>query len=198
MGDLLVAESRLYRNYGDYSLYRKFVKDPVKQQGPYIVLISAETHAWFHVDNSLESYLGYSLDELENDWIVAYHPDSYEETDEQLTEILCAMHSGEVDYRDIDVRYQAKAGYSIWAQLTYSLVKDWKGVPEYFMMVIRDKTLVRWTELLYAELEALVLFAEQAGIYSEDIWALEGLLRHYDGESIDGYVMQKVRALVAS
>ncbi len=198
MGDILVGESHFYRNYADYSLYRKFVPDPTIQQGPYIVLISADTHAWYHVDDSLEAYLGYTLDELENDWIVAYHPDTYEETDENLTAIMRALHMGEADFQDVDVRYQTKVGYSVWAQLTFSLVKDWKGTPEYFLTVIRDKTLIMWAHLLYGELESLIRLAERAGVYNESVWALEGLLRHYDGESVDGKVMQKIKALLAS
>ena len=198
IGDLLVKESSFFRQYADYSLYRKFVPDPQAVQGPYIVLISADSHAWHHVDDSLEHYLGYSLAELENDWVVAYHPDSYEETDEKLTTILRELHMGECNYREVDVHYQTKIGYSVWAQLTFSLVKDWKGTPEYFMTVIRDITLIKWTEQLYAALTSVINLVEEAGVYDASIIALDGLLRHYDGEPVDRQVMSSIQAMLAA
>lgn len=196
IGDLLVSESRFYRSYADYSLFRKCVPELHAHQGPYIVLISADSHAFHHVDDSLSAYLGYSLSELENDWIVAYHPDSYEETDEKLTTILRDMHSGECNYQEVDVHYQAKAGYSIWSQLTFSLVKDWKGTPEYYMTVIRDITLLKWTQKLYGELESLIGLVEMAGVYDESIPLVDGLLRHYDGEAVDQNMMRTIKAMI--
>ncbi len=198
IGDFLVRESCFYRNYADYSLYRKFVPDPQTQQGPYIVLISADTHAWHHVDDSLESYLGYSLKELENDWVVAYHPETYEETDEKLTSILKDLHTGACNYTEVDVRYQTKIGYSVWSQLTFSLVKDWKGNPEYFMTVIRDITLIKWTQYLYSELETLINLVEMTGLYDDSVRAIAGLLRHYDGEDIDRQMMMEIQALLGT
>ena len=196
IGDFLVSESQFFRKYADYSLHRKFVPDPYKNQGPYIVLISADTHAWHHVDDSLEDYLGYTLQELENDWITAYHPDSYEETDENLTSIMRKMHMGECNYAEVDVHYQAKIGYSVWSQLTFSVVNDWKGTPEYFMTVIRDITLAKWAEQLYTELEGLINLVEMAGLYDASVTALDGLLRHYDGEQVDHQVMNSIKALL--
>lgn len=196
IGDFLISESRFYRKYADYSLYRKFVPDPYAHQGPFIVLISADTHAWHHVDDSLEQYLGYTLQELENDWVTAYHPDSYEATDEKLTSIMRKMHMGTCNYAEVNVHYQTKIGYSVWSQLTCSLVKDWKGAPEYFMTVMRDTTLLKWTEQLYAELEMLIELVEMAGLYDASITALDGLLRHYDGEQVDHKLMTSIKALL--
>ncbi len=197
IGDLLVNESRFFRYYADYSLYRKFVPEPQKQQGPFILLISADSHAWYHVDDSLSGYLGYSLEELENDWVIAYHPHSYEQTDEKLTRIMRQLHTGQRNYAEVDVHYQARIGYSIWSQLTFSVVKDWKGTPEYFMTVIRDRTLVKWMEKLYGELESLIELVNMAGVYDESIIAVDGLLRHYDGEDVGHNLMSSIKNIIS-
>lgn len=197
IGDFIVQQSRFSRLWADYALFRRHVPEPDRLKGPYVVVIDAETLRWHQVDPALEAYLGYSLDELENDWVVAYHPDSCEATDEAMTRVLREFHRGECKYAELDVRYQTRPGYSVWAQATLSLVRDWKGNPEFFLMVIRDVSMRRWAEAFYRELGRIRDLMESSGFYSESLQSIDGLLRHYDGEEVDRRVMTRVHAMVS-
>ena len=197
MGDLIVEETHLSQLRADYHLFREHVPEPERLKGPYVIIIKAETLQWHDADVNLEQYLGYSLSELENDWVIAYHPESCEETDEEMTGILRDFHQGKRNYAEIDVRYQTKPGYSVWAQVTFSLVRDWKGNPEYYMMVIRDVSMVRWVQLFYEQLLHIKELMEASGFYSESLQTIDGLLRHYDGEVVDRQVMTQIHALVS-
>ena len=196
IGDLLVSEDRFLRNCGDYRLYRESKSPAADAKGPFIFIIAADTFSWHHVDKRLEGYLGYRLDELENDWVIAYHPDSYEETDEQFTDIIRSMYHGDQNYAELDIRYQTKSGHSVWAHQTMSLIRNWDGDPEYFLTVIRDTSMQQWTQLLYREL-ALLKELMEACCFQHQSWEwISGLLKHYDGESIEDALLHEISSIL--
>ena len=195
-GDLLVQEDRFLRNCADYNLYRNIAPVLPEEQGPYIFIIAADTFSWHHVDKRLEAYLGYRLHELENDWVIAYHPDSCEATDEDMTHIMRSLYNGVCNYAELDIRYQTKPGYSVWAHQTMSLVRDWEGNPEFFLTVIRDISMQRWAQLLYSEMLALKNLMDESYFHHRTASWIDGLLRHYEGKPIDGKVMHQLRVLV--
>ena len=197
LGDFIVLETHLEQLQADYKLFRKYVPEPEELKGPHVVIINADTLRWHHADPSLKRYLGYSLQDLENDWVIAFHPDSCEETDEQLTGVLRDFHNGDCQYAELNMRYQTRPGYSVWAQTTLSLVRDWKGNPEYFMMVMRDVSMTSWTRQFYQVLVRLKGLMESSGFYSDSLRSIDGLLRHYDGENVDRYEMARVHAMVS-
>lgn len=196
IGDLLVQEDQFLLNSGEYNFFCENASDPWSSSGPYIFIIAAETFSWHHVDERLESYLGYPIDELENDWIVAYHPDSCEETDAEVTRIMKSLYNGESNYAELDIRYQTKPGYSVWAHQTMSLVRDWNGNPEYFLTVVRDTSMQRWAQLFYNELLILNELVHATGFDHETAQWIDGLIRHYNGEPVEGHVMRQIHVLM--
>ena len=196
VGDLLVQEEQFLLNSAEYNFFCENAADPWSNSGPYIFIIAAETFSWHHVDERLESYLGYPLEELENDWIIAYHPESCEETDAEVTRIMKELYSGESNYAELDIRYQTKPGYSVWAHQTMSLVRDWNGNPEYFLTVVRDTSMQRWAQLFYNELLILDELVHATNFDDEMAQWIDGLIRHYNGEPVEGRVMQQIHVLM--
>lgn len=197
IGDILVQESRFLQKIADYKLYRRHAAKEQNAKDPFVVIISANTHRWRHADEGLESYLGYSLAELEADWIEVYHPEDCEAIDEEITDVFRDLHQGIRNYAEVSVRYQTRIGYSVWAQLTFSLVKDWQGSPEYFMVAIRDISMVKWTELFYNELAALKTLIEICEEEDESLACINGLMRHYDGKDVERGVIERIQGLLA-
>jgi hypothetical protein len=133
---------------------------------------------------------------MEADWVVAYHPEACEAIDEAVTEVLRDLHKGDRNFAELEVRYQTKPGYSVWAKLTFSLVRDWRGTPEYFMIVLRDISMVKWAELFYDELGTLKELIELSVFDDESLQGIDGLMRHYDGEEVEGWVQDRIHQLV--
>ena len=119
-----------------------------------------------------------------------------EETDEEVTRILKALYNGESNYAEVDVRYQTKPGYSVWAHQTISLVRDWNGNPEYFLTVVRDTSLQKWTQLFYNEMRILETLMDVCGYDAEIADWISGLIRHYNGEQVDRRVMRQLNNLM--
>lgn len=197
IGDILVQESRFIQKIADYKLYQQHATASAAIANPFVVVISADTHRWHQADERLETYLGYSLSELEADWIVAYHPEDCEAIDEEVTKVFRDLHEGTRSYAEAEVRYQTRVGYSVWAQLTFSLVRDWEGRPEYFMVVIRDISMVKWTELFYNELAALKALVEICEEGHESLACINGLMQHYDGKFVEHGVIERIQGLLA-
>ena len=196
-GDMLVREACFSHRVTDFRMFRKYQPANEDQQQSFIVQIAADSHGWTRVDPGLEAYLGYSLGEMENDWVITYHPETCEETDEHLTAIMRDLHSCRVPHHQLDVRYQTKIGYSVWAQLTFSLVRDRNGAPEYFMQVIQDISLIKWAELFYSELIRLRDLMDATRYAGLSYRWVDGLIRHYEGEAIEREVMEKLEGLVS-
>ncbi len=196
VGDLLVQEDRFIRTCADYKLFSGHAKHTKGKFGPFVFIISAESHIWHHVDHGLEAYLGYTREELENDWVIAYHPDSCQEAEERFNNVLRALHRGDRNYAELEVRYQTKPGYSVWAKQTMSLIRDWRGEPENFLIVLRDISMRKWTQQLYQELSQLKGLMDECGFCDRSADWIDGLLKHYNGEPVDGHVMHQIRVLV--
>ena len=196
MGDLLVQEEQFVLNSAEYTFFCESATDPCNNAGPYIFIIAAETFSWHHVDERLEAYLGYDIHELETDWVIAYHPESCEETDEEMTNIMRSLYTGESNYAEMDIRYQTKPGYSVWAHQTMSLVRDWNGNPEYFLTVVRDTSMQKWAQLFYNELRILQELMYACNFEHETARWIDGLIKHYNGEQVDGQVLNQIQAIM--
>ncbi len=197
IGDLLLAEARFFRNCTDYSFFRRnAVESPAC--GPMLAIICAQTHQWLRADPALEAYLGYTREEMEADWVVTLHPETYQETDRRITQIYRDLHSGKMPYCRAEVRYQTRDGYSVWAQVTQSLVRDRYGRPDRYVLALEDVSLARWTELFYGELVGLRRIMEMSGYQGALRARVEGLMRHYDGEAVEPSVLGELAGLLTT
>ena len=100
-----------------------------------------------------------------------------EETDEEMTKIMRSLYTGESNYAEMDIRYQTKPGYSVWAHQTMSLVRDWNGNPEYFLAVVRDTSMQKWAQLFYNELLILQELMYACGFQHETARWIDGLIK---------------------
>jgi PAS domain S-box-containing protein len=95
------------------------------------------------VNRQMCEIFGYSQKELENMTVndIA-HP---EDTNISPTFIQRAK-SGEVDHASFEKRYLHRQGRIVWGQVSSSLVRDAKGVPQYFISHVQDITERRQAE----------------------------------------------------
>ncbi len=197
IGDLLLAEARFFRDCTDYSFFRRHSAE-TPARGPMLAIICAQTHQWLRVDAALEAYLGYSREEMEADWVVTLHPETFRETDRRLTQIYRDLHSGKVPYGRAEVRYQTRDGYSVWARVTHSLVRDRYGRPDRYVLALEDISLARWNELFYDELVALRRIMDQSAYQGTFRATVDALMRHYNGEAVEPAVLGVLAEMYAT
>ena len=73
-----------------------------------------------------------------------------------------------------------------------ALVRDWNGNPEYILTVLRDISLMKWTQLFYNQLLAMRELMNACEFYHASARWLDGLLSYYDGEHVEGNVMDQI------
>jgi PAS domain S-box-containing protein len=87
------------------------------------------------VNKKMCDIFGYNREELENMTVSDItHP---EDLDISLTFIQRAV-SGEVENTAFDKKYLHKHGHTLWGKVASSIVRDIKGVPQYFITHIQD------------------------------------------------------------
>lgn len=99
-----------------------------------MALVSPEGR-WLSVNDALCALVGYTREELiRSDFQTITHPDDLR-ADLGLVRQLLA---GEVQSYQLEKRYMHRAGHSVWALLSVSLVRDDNGEPAYFISQIQD------------------------------------------------------------
>jgi diguanylate cyclase (GGDEF)-like protein/PAS domain S-box-containing protein len=90
---------------------------------------------WLRTNATLCQTLGYTADELHQlTFQELTHPD---DLGEDLTNVQ-RMLDGEIHRYSMGKRYIHKAGHTVWAQLTVSLIRTPAGDPDYFISVVED------------------------------------------------------------
>ncbi len=196
VGDLLLSEARLMRNCTDYRLYRRATDDQAGTRPSFLAMLCGRTHRWLHVDPELAAFLGYSEAELAEDWTIALHPETYEETDEQLTRIYRDLLERRIGSAELVVRYQARAGYSVWARVRFAAV-DSLGAGR-IVMELEDVSMEKWTALLYEDLDAFRTLMRESGYRGAYYFVVDGLLDHYLGINVQASVLEKLEEMLAS
>ena len=98
---------------------------------------------WLRVNKRLCAIVGYSAEELAEKTFqeISYPADL--DTDLQATHQLL---KGEIQTYSLHKRYIHKHGHLIWVNLTVSLVRKAKGLPDYFVAVVEDITQLKLAE----------------------------------------------------
>jgi len=98
---------------------------------------------WLRVNERLCAIVGYSAEELAEKTFqeISYPVDL--DTDLQATHQLL---KGEIQTYSLHKRYIHKRGHLIWVNLTVSLVRKAKGLPDYFVAVVEDITQLKLAE----------------------------------------------------
>lgn len=94
-------------------------------------------------DDVLRRSLGYSHEEFAAMSFTAYaHPDEVEATRGRFAQLV----KGEIDHCTIETRFIRKDGGTLWGALTFSLVRDANGNPDFMIGVYQDITDRKWIE----------------------------------------------------
>ncbi|MCC7439503.1 MAG: PAS domain S-box protein [Armatimonadetes bacterium] len=112
-----------------------------------MALVSIEGH-WLQVNRALCQIVGYSEEELlQTNFQSITHTDDLEPQMDLLYRTLI----GELPGYQMEKRYIHKQGYSVWTQLSVSIVRDPQSKPLYFISQIQDITAQRQTLTELAE-----------------------------------------------
>lgn len=88
-----------------------------------------------NVNNRLMDFLKYSEAELlSKSFIDLTHPDDLDECKSRIGAAL----AGEYDHFSAEKRCLRKDGSSVWAHLTWQLIRDDEGEPDYFIALVED------------------------------------------------------------
>ncbi len=133
------------------------------------------------VNHQMCEIFGYSQKELENMTVnnIAYP----EDMNPSPTFIQQAV-SGEADYANFEKRYLHRQGHIVWGQVSSSLVRDAKGVPQYFIAHVRDITEHKQAEVDRKNLEARIQRMEKM----EALGTLAGGVAHDLNNILSGVV----------
>jgi PAS domain S-box-containing protein len=97
--------------------------------------ISFDDARWIEVNEAFCRMLGYTREEmLSTPWPQMTHP---EDVDLDLIP-FSRMAEGELDSYTVEKRFIHNQGHNVWARLTLSLVRDFKGLPHYEIAVIEN------------------------------------------------------------
>lgn len=98
---------------------------------------------FLRVNPALCEMLGYSVQELENQPFRNFtHPEDFEPSEKQMFSML----QDETSSFELEKRYIHKNGQIIDAQLSITLVRDWRGKPSHFLSQLRNVTEAREAE----------------------------------------------------
>ncbi len=89
------------------------------------------------VNQALCDYLGYTEEELRR---FAFNDVTYPEDREAGTEGVRRVVSGEIERYTLEKRYVRKDGGIVWGIVSFSLIRDREGKPEYFVTNVQDIT----------------------------------------------------------
>jgi PAS domain S-box-containing protein len=104
---------------------------------------------WLRVNQALCCLLGYSAEELlRGNFQALTHADDLRPDLDFMREML----DGERVYYEMEKRYFHKAGHTIWASLSVSLVRSELGQPLYFISQLQDITERKRLERMLSEL----------------------------------------------
>ena len=107
------------------------------EHAPIGMVLVSMTGRFQQVNQSMCEMLGYSEEELTSTtWQAITHPDDLDIGLDLMRRTL----AGEMDSCQFDKRYFHKLGHVVWAQLSFSLVRDADGRPLHFISQIQDIT----------------------------------------------------------
>jgi len=93
--------------------------------------------SWLRVNQRLCDIVGYTKEELHSlTFQDITHPDDIEADLQQMRQVL----AGRITSYAMEKRYLHKSGEVMWIALNVSLVRDDRGLPEYFISVVKDIT----------------------------------------------------------
>ena len=101
-------------------------------------------------------------------------------------------------YCRAEVRYHTRDGYSVWADVTHSLVRDRYGRPDRYVLALEDGSLAHWTELFYTVLVGLHRIMDLSAYQGPFRVQVEGLIRHYNGEAVEPAVLGELAELLGT
>jgi PAS domain-containing protein len=194
IGDVLLAEARLLRHCTDYGLFRRHAGHDHRAGSPLLAVRCARSMRWLRMDPRLERYLGYRCAECPATFGPATAPDADPRSLPAYRELL----AGAVSFYRAEERFMTRPGYSVWATVTHSLVRDRFGRPDRFVLAFEDATLERWNGVFYAELTALRALMAACEYRGEHFGRVDGLLRHFDGEPVAPAVIGQLVAMFTS
>jgi PAS domain S-box-containing protein len=112
---------------------------------------------FIRVNKKICDIVGYSQPELlKRRFQDITHPHDLETNLEFTRQLL----NGEISQLTMEKRYIHKDGYPVWVHLTATLIRDSSGRPEYYICVIEDIGVRKWTEeeLIHSEERLKILF----------------------------------------
>ncbi|WP_171034010.1 PAS domain S-box protein [Lichenicoccus roseus] len=108
--------------------------------------IDLHTARWIEVNDTLCAMLGYGRDEL-----MALACTAISEPVQYDPGSLARMAEGRLAHFRTEKRYRHKAGQTVWAALTVTLVRDAAGEPDFALAIIEDITEQRRQAVMLAE-----------------------------------------------
>lgn len=122
-----------------------------------MALVSPEGR-WLKVNHAVCGMLGYTQEELlVRTFQDITHPDDLD------ADIACVrrMLNGELQTYQVEKRYYHKAGHTVWALLSVSLIRDEQGKPLHFISQVQDITHRKLAEEVVQRLQKMQIEAEK-------------------------------------
>ncbi len=133
-----------------------------------VAIVSLEGR-WLHVNPSFCNSLGYSEEELlTKTFRDITHPEDIENDLEHVKRLI----DDQISYYQIEKRYIHRDGYTVWAILHVSLVRDSRGYPLYFIGQMEDITERKWFE---QKMQTALITDELTGLYNKRGFLERGL-----------------------
>jgi PAS domain S-box-containing protein/diguanylate cyclase (GGDEF)-like protein len=137
------------------------------EASPIGVAIVSLKGRWLHVNPSFCNSLGYSEKELlTKTFRDITHPEDIENDIEHLKHLI----DDQISCYQIEKRYVHRDGYTVWAILHVSIVRDSRGYPLYFVGQMEDITERKWSE---QKMQTALITDELTGL-----WNKRGFLKH--------------------
>jgi len=134
-------------------------------------------------NRSFQEMIGYTAQELrEKNWKEITHPDSILEEQESLKRLV----RGEKVDQSFEKRYVGKDGSVVWANLTLTLVRDWRGELQFGITAIQDITKRKLTD------EKLLDYQEQLQSLASKLSLTEERERRRIATDIHDHVTQSL------
>ncbi|MBN2261053.1 MAG: PAS domain S-box protein [Clostridiales bacterium] len=141
----------------------------------------------------MSEILGYSDSELIN---MTYKDVTADEDMDESSKYMSALIEGEIKQVDLEKRFIRKSGEKIWGRASVSLVKDSKGMPYYFSVILSDITERKNMELLLKRSEERLKRAQEIAMVGDweldlearRIWGSDESFKIYGLENIDNNI----------